>query len=485
MRLRLSFLGALAVTLGIAAPAPATTLAGAPILAIAGTGTACSTPPACGDLGQATQAQLSFPEGIAIDVHGNTYVADWGDNEIRRIAPGGAITTVAGGGSPCWGPPACGDGGAATDAQVSFPDGVAVAPDGSVYIADTGDNEIRRVSPDGKVSRFAGDGTECAQPPACGDGGPATKAQLRAPAAVALDKSGNVYIVDTGDSEVRKVSATGTISRVAGTGVFCSTAPSCGDGGPATSAQLNYPGGLTIDASGALFIADGGDNEVRKVTGAGTISRIAGNGGQCASPPACGDGGAATSAQLSGPDGVGLAPSGAVYIADAGDNEVRAVSASGKIGLLAGTGTACSTPSSCGDGGLAAAAQLNYPDALAVDPSGDVYIADTYDAELRWVPGGGNATLGAGTGKVAFSAFTPLVSSQAVAARYALSGPAALTLSVGTTIVGRVAGHPGLGVISWNRRLGGAKAPAGRYKLTVTAAAGGHTASLTLSVRLT
>ncbi len=480
-------LGVLAMA-ATAALAAGTAGSGPPILAVAGAGTACSTPPACGDGGAATAAQLSFPEGIAVDAQGNTYVADWGDNEIRRIALDGTISTVAGGGTPCWSAPGCGDGGPATDANLSFPDGVAIGPDGSMYIADTGDNEIRKVSPSGKITRFAGNGSECSQPPGCGDGGPATSAELSAPAAVAVDRSGSVYIVDTGDSELRKVSAAGTISRVAGTGVFCSTRPSCGDGGPATSAQLNYPGGVAIDRTGNLFIADGGDNEVRKVSTAGTITRVAGNGNQCGSPPACGDGGAATSAELSGADGVAIAADGTLYIADASDNEIRRVTTTGKISSVAGTGAECSVPSSCGKGGPATSAQLNYPDAVALDSSGDLYIADTYDAELRWLSSASTTSLTTPTGRVVLTAFAASVASKAVTVRYALSAPGAVTLSVGSgpssIAVAHASRGAGFGALAWNRKLGGSTAPRGRYTLTVTASVGGHSASAKLSVRL-
>lgn len=474
---------------GVGAVAAATAPSAPTLLDIAGSGTACSTSPACGDGAAAAAAQLNFPEGVAADAHGDVYVADWGDNEIRRIAPDGTITTVAGGGTPCWSPPGCGDGAAATDAQLSFPNGVAVGPDGSIYIADTGDDEIRKVSPSGKITRFAGDGSACSQPPNCGDGGPATNAQLSAATAVAVDRSGAVYVADTGDSEVRKVSTSGTITRVAGTGVFCATAPSCGDGGAATSAQLNFPSGIAIDPAGDVLIADGGDNEVRKVSASGTITRVAGSGKQCAAPPACGDGGAATSAALNGPDGVGLGPNGTFYIADSGDNEVRRVSAAGKISSIAGTGAACAAASSCGDGGPATSAQLNYPDAVAVDSSGDLYIADTYDGEVRFVAGGSTATVSSPTVRIALGAIAASVSATAVTVRYALSAPAAITLSAAAsatpTLVAHAAGHSGLDVLIWNRKLGGSPAPRGRYTLTLTATASGRSASVKLSVRLT
>jgi sugar lactone lactonase YvrE len=495
MRLRLVLWCALGCASGLAAPPFADAASAAspitatpPILAIAGTGAACSTPPECGDGAAATTAQLSYPESVAVDAYGDVYVADWGDNEIRRIAPNGTMTMVAGSGTACWAAPSCGDGAAAADAKLSFPQGIAVAADGTLYIADTADNEIRRVSPSGKITRFAGTGAECAQPPSCGDGGPATSAQLGAPAGVAVDVAGNVYIADTGDSEIRKVSRSGTISRVAGTGVFCATAPSCGDGGPAIGAELNFPGGVAIDATGSLFIADGGDNEVRRVSTSGTITRVAGSGKQCASPPACGDGGAATSADLNGDDGVTVASGGTLYIADAGDNEVRRVSAAGKIATVAGNGSACAVATSCGDAGPAFGAELNYPDAVALDPRGNLYIADTYDSELRWVPRAGTATLASPTRRVILSAFTLTLTGTSITVRCALSGPAALILTVtsparSATVV-REVGHAGLDALVWNRRLGRTPAPHGRYTLTVTAAAGGRSTSQKLTVRL-
>jgi sugar lactone lactonase YvrE len=492
MRSRYLLLGVLIGVLGPAAAAPLAAGAGAQgatIFTVAGNGIACSTPPACGDGTPATTAQLSFPEGVAVDANGNSYIADWGDNEIRKLAPDGTISAVAGGGTPCSSPPACGDGGAATDAHLSFPEGVAVDQAGNVYIADTGNSEIRKVSPSGKITRFTGTGADCTRPPACGDGGAATAAQLSAPAGVAVDSAGNVYIADTGDSEIRKVSPGGKISRIAGTGVACSAAPSCGDQGPASSAQLNFPGGVAVDQAGNAYVADAGDNEVRKISAAGTIARVAGSGKLCSAPPACGDGSVALSAELSGPDGVAVTSGGAVFIADAGDNEIRRVSSAGTIGTIVGNASVCLRPSPCGDGALASTAQLNYPDGLAVDPSGNVYVADTYDHQLRWLSAGGASTIQGTTGKVAVSAFAADVSSSAVTARYALSAPAPVTLSVSSgrsapVLVARSSGRSGFGVLSWNRRLGGTPAAHGRYTLTVTAIIAGHGASSKLSVRL-
>ena len=484
---------ALIMSIGIVAGAAlvaADTASAYGIWAVAGNGQACSTPPSCGAGVAATRGQLSFPEGVAVGPSGEVYIADWGDNQIRKVALDGTISAVAGDGTACFSAPRCGDGAVAISAQLSFPEGVAVGSDGSVYIADTGDNEIRKLAPNGTITRFAGTGQDCSRPPACGDGGAATSAQLSAPAGIAIDRTGDVYIADAGDSEVRKVSPSGKITRIAGTGVPCATAAACGDNGLATGAELNFPGGVAVGPGGEVYIADAGDNEVRKVSTTGAITLVAGDGTLCSAPATCGDGGAATSAQLSGPDGVAIGPDESVYIADAGDNELRRVSPAGKITTIAGNGSSCSMPSSCGDGGVASAAQLNYPDGVAVDPSGNLYIADTYDHELRWLSAATVSMLRVPSGRVALAAFAAEVSPKTVTARYALSAPAALTLSVtpanhSTAIVGHAAGQSGFGALTWNRRLGGARAPRGHYTLTITATVGGHSASSKLELRLT
>ena len=200
------------------------------------------------------------------------------------------------------------------------------------------------------IYTIAGDGSPCTTAPACGDGAAATGAQLRTPEAVAVDGAGNVYVADAADDEIRKITPAGVITRIAGTGAGCSTPPACGDGGPATDARLSFPEGVAVDAAGNVYIADFSDSEVRKVTPAGTITTIAGNGSQCAGPPVCGDGGPATSARLR-PDGVAVRD-GIVYITDFGDNEVRRVAPDGTITTIAGTGSPCSSSTAaCGDGG--------------------------------------------------------------------------------------------------------------------------------------
>jgi sugar lactone lactonase YvrE len=490
---RIQGLGGLALALAgvCAAASPAAARAAATIWPLAGDGAACATAPRCGDRAGATRARLTFPEGVAVDAAGNVYTADWGDSEVRRISADGVITLLAGDGTACTAAPSCGDGGAATAAQLGFPQAVAVDRSGDVYIADTGDNEVRKVSPRGTITRVAGNGSACTSAPACGDGGAALRASLNAPGGLAVDAAGDVYIADTGDNEVRKVSPAGTITRVAGTGTPCAAAPSCGDGGAATSAQLNVPEGLALDARGRLYIVDDGDNEVRTVSARGIITIVAGNGSACTSAPACGDGGAATRAQLSLPEGVAVDRAGDVYIADWGDNRIRVVSRRGTIATAAGGGSQCARPPACGDGGAAAGASLSAPQGVAVDAAGDLYLADTEDHELRLVtPAAARpVTLETRAGKVSLLAFRAAVTPTRVTVGYALSGPAPLSLSVrgarGRPLtVARATGHAGVGRLSWDRRLGGRPAPRGRYQLIVTATTAKASAASSLGVRL-
>jgi sugar lactone lactonase YvrE len=358
---------------------------------IAGDGTRCSTAPSCGDGGPATGAQLNTPNGVAVDSGGDVYIADSGDHEVRRVSPDGTIDIVAGNGNQCKTAPRCGDNGAGSTAELAYPDGVAVdSSTDDLYIADSFDHEIRKVAANGTITRFAGSGLPCSTPPNCGDSGAAGSAQLSYPQGVAVDANGNVYIADTGDNEVRKVAADGTITRFAGTGAPCVTAPSCGDNGPATGAQLNSPAGVAIDPNGNVYIADTGDDEVRRVSADGTITRIAGNGSACTSTPDCGDNGLATSAQLNSPGAVALDSKGNVDIADTGDQEIRQVAPNGTITTIVGNGDICIAPPSCGDAGAATSAQLGDPGGIAIGPesalaqtTGVLYIADTIDNEVR------------------------------------------------------------------------------------------------------
>lgn len=336
---------------------PAVALGPGTIVTVAGQGgTAGST----GVGGAATSALLNMPGGTALDAAGNLYIADTQNNRVLEVsAASGQATAFAGSGVAGY----SGDNGAAASAELNGPAGIALDAAGDVYIADSGNNAVRMVSAaTGVITTVAGTGTVGAT----GDGGLATQAELNGPASVAVDESGNLYIADTKNDRVREVAvAGGVITTIAGTG----TSGYTGDGGPATSAELNSPQGVAADTSGDVYIADTDNSLVRKVS-AGVITTVAGAG----TPGYAGDGGAATAAQLNAPSGVALDAAGDVYIADTGNHRIRVVSAqSGNIATLVGTGTAGYT----GDGGAATLAELNAPGGVTLDGKGNVYIADT------------------------------------------------------------------------------------------------------------
>ena len=342
-------------------------LSGGTISTYAGTGTAGYT----GDLGAATAARIAHPEGITVAANGDVYYADPDNNVIRKVtAATGIITTVAGSG----GNGSSGDGGLAILAKLKNAEGVFVVANGDLYLADTGNHEIRKVTAlTGIVTLVVGS----TSPGYSGDGGAATAARLRLPAAIVVAANGDMYIADTGNDAVRKVTAaTGIATTYAGTGTTGYT----GDGGAATSARLSGPQGLVLAGNGDLYIADTGNNVIRRVTAAtGVITTFAGTG----TAGFLGDGGVATSARLNAPESVSISASGELYIADAGNNRIRRVSTGGTITTVAGTGTAGST----GDGGLPTAAQLNSPHGIAVSTSGTYYISDRVNNEIRRVTG--------------------------------------------------------------------------------------------------
>jgi sugar lactone lactonase YvrE len=271
-----------------------------------------------------------------------------------------------------------GDGGQATFADLNSPATSVLDKSGNLYIADSNNNVVRKVAAGtGIITTIAGTGVAGFS----GDGGPATSAQLNYPYGLALDSSGNLYISDLSNSRIRKITAaTGIITTIAGNGTFGRS----GDGGPATSAELSYPYGITIDGSGNLFIADADNDELREVVAAtGSITTVAGNGSYGYS----GDGGRATSASFRLPEGVAVDASGNLYIADSWNNVIRKVTAStGIISTLAGNGFgAGSSGGYSGDGGPAASAELSYPTGVALDGAGNLYIADFYNQAIRKV----------------------------------------------------------------------------------------------------
>ena len=319
-----------------------------------------------GDRGPALSAELNSPAGLALDGSGNLLIADSANHRIRKVTPAGTISTVAGGGPVG----ATGDGGPATSARLNYPSDVTVDPTGALLIADTAGSRIRKVTAAGIISTVAGNG----EGGFSGDGGPAILARLSAPSGVTVDASGNILIADHNNNRIRRVTPDGVIQTIAGNG----TRGPVVDGGPATETSINLPGGVAVDASGNILIADTHNHRIRKVNASGIISTVAGTGTAGFS----GDEGPATSAQLSFPNSVDVDASGNLFIVDNGYagvyHRIRKVTSAGVISTVAGNG-------GFGDGGAARMASLGYPTSLGMDSSGNLYIADTVHSRIRKV----------------------------------------------------------------------------------------------------
>lgn len=290
------------------------------ITTIAGTGVQGFS----GDGGPATSAQLDSPQGLAIDVANHLYIADTHNNRIRRLdLATGTLTTIAGSTAGF-----SGDSGSATSAQLSLPTSLAIDTDGNLYIADTRNHRIRKVTSTGTVTTIAGNGTEGFS----GDGGPATSAMIDSPQGLAVDSNKNLYIADSHNHRIRKLNAgTGTITTLAGTGLFGFS----GDNTSAVAANLALPRGLTADADGNLFIADSANHRIRRIDATtGIITTIAGTGTQNFS----GDTGPAVSATLNSPDSPTTSPAGLVTFADVANQRIRQVAANTTINTIAGLG---------------------------------------------------------------------------------------------------------------------------------------------------
>jgi len=283
----------------------------------AGTGVLGFTP----DGFPATASGVSEPFGITTDTHNNIFFADFAQKRIRKIDPSGIMTTVAGTGVGG----ITGDGGPATDAELFGPLGIAVAPTGEIYISNP--HSIRKIDASGIITTIAGSGITYGF---SGDGGPATAALLSGPAQIAIDGAGNILFADAGNCRIRKIDGTGTITTIAGSGpsgVTSGLGGFSGDGGPATNALLNTPSGLAVDDAGNIYIADQYNYRIRKIDASGTITTIAGSGATGVGVGGySGDNGPATSALLKQPYGVSISCAGNVYISDRSNNCVRVVS---------------------------------------------------------------------------------------------------------------------------------------------------------------
>ena len=366
---------ALATALAIVAAAitPAHAATGPTISTVAGTGVAGFS----GDLGLATQAEINVPRGVATASDGGFYISDLGNSRIRRVWPNQTITTIAGTGVAGF----SGDGGPATSATINFMHDVAETPSGGVAISDTKNQRIRYVDPAGVITTVAGSGPYGSTSVGGfkGDGGPATSARLNNPHGIDVGSDGSILIADTDNQRVRLVDPNGTITTVAGSGpTGYSNGAYAGDGGPATSARLKRPFDVAFMPGGGFLIADTGNAVIRRVWPNGTITTVA---GIPKTPGFSGDGGPATSAKLRGPDGVAVWSNGAYAIADNNNQRVRWVSTGGTIRTRAGTGTAGYN----GDGRLAATAQLNSPESVAIYPNGSTLVADEANNRIRLV----------------------------------------------------------------------------------------------------
>jgi glucose/arabinose dehydrogenase len=402
-----------------------------------------------GDGGSATSAAIDHPRGIAVTADGGFVFAAPFLPSVRRVAADGRISTVAGTGVAGF----SGDGGPATAAQLNLVHGVALLPDGSTVLADTSNHRIRRVTPSGTITTVAGTGTFGFS----GDGGPATSAQIAAPRGIATLPDGSILFPDSGNHRVRRISPAGVITTVAGTG----TAGFSGDGGQALAAQLALPFAVSPlpGNAGGFLIADAGNARVRKVAADGTIT---------------------TAAKLPDPHAVAALPDGSFLVAATNTNRVVRVRAVDDVETVAGTGAAGFS----GDGGTAAAATLNQPKALAVLPDlSGFLVGDAANNRVRLIrmdlrPA---LVLRIVVKKLQTRAGRPAT------LRYTLSEPAAARLEVvrrGSVVLrAKQQGKAGANSLSFGRSL-----KAGAYALRVRATAAGirsaaATASLTVRKR--
>ncbi len=318
-----------------------------------------------GDGGPGTAARLFEPHGVCVDRSGNLYIADYFNHVVRKLDTAGIITTIAGNGIGWFD----GDGGPATAAELFYPSYVCFDADENLLISDYGNHRIRKIDRYGIISTVAGNGTYGYS----GDGGPATAAQIFDAAGTCTDASGNLYICDIWNNVIRKVDTAGIISTFAGTGL----AGYNGDGGTATNAQLNNPGGVCVDTAGNLYIGDQQNHRFRKVNTLGIISTFAGTG----TPGYNGDGGQATAATLNVAGIIHIDKLGNFYILDYQNFVIRKITPSGIITTVAGNGTYGYN----GDNIAATAAQINYATDVCLDSAGNLYIADHNNERIRKV----------------------------------------------------------------------------------------------------
>jgi mucin-19 len=333
---------------------------------LAGSGTATVTD------GVGTSASFGSPQGVTVDSEGVVYVADYAGHRIRRISTVGVVTTIAGStqGSA---------NGTGTSAQFNFPRGITVDTAGNLYVADESNHRIRKITPAGVVTTLAGT-TQGFQD------GIGTDARFNFPVGMSVDSVGNVYVGDRTNNRIRKIGTAvaqlplnrGVVTRLAGSGLTGST------DGTGTNARFNNPYGMTVDSVGNIFVADVTNHRIRRITPLGVVSTFAGSG----TPGTINATG--TNAQFNGPAGVAVDSAGNVYVGDQNNNRIRKITSLGVVSTLAGSGT----PGFADAGGVSAA--FNVPAGVAVDSTGNVYVADTTNNRIRRITPGGVVTTFAG-----------------------------------------------------------------------------------------
>lgn len=328
---------------------------------------------------KATEASISLVDGVAVAPNGDIYISQRDHNIVTRVDSKGLIHTIAGTGKSGF----SGDGGPANKALLRMPAGLHFDKAGNLYIADRENHRVRKVDTNGNISTIAGNGTAGFS----GDGGPATQASINLPSGVTSDSKGNLYISDRSNNRIRKVDTNGTISTYAGNG----NEGYVGDNGPALKATLDKPFGITMDPKDNLIIADRGNNRIRKVTPNGIITTIGGDGGFYF----IGDNGPAYRASVAGPTGVALDSKGNLFIADNYNNRVRVIDNLGMIRTFAGTGT----QEYNGDSEVARETNLRKPFAIAIDQNDNLIVADRSHYRIRRIdPQGSKVETVAGDG---------------------------------------------------------------------------------------
>ena len=298
--------------------------------------------------GSGTLAQFSYPTDVAVDAAGNVYVADESNNLIRKITPEGLVSTLAG---SIWGF----RDGLGRSAQFNKPSGVTVDTSGNVYVADYSNHRIRKITPEGLVSTLAGSTRGFRD-------GLGTSVEFNRPSGVALDAAGNVYVADSDNHRIRKITPEGVVSTLAGS----TQGFRDGDG---RSAEFSYPSDVAVDAEGNVYVADEYNHRIRKITPEGVVSTLAGSIWGFRD-------GLVTSAQFNGPTGVAVDAEGNVYVADLFNDRIRKITPEGVVSTLAGSTEGFRD-------GIGRSAQFDKPTGVAVDAAGNVYVADEFNNRIR------------------------------------------------------------------------------------------------------